>query len=170
MKKANNIRLPRDPFLYIGLWQMLTFIMLLLLIWVNELRDISGFYFDDLPDHPSLVRGCVLTAAVLFTAIITIGNTYIQQKRILRTLVAICAKCRRVRINDDFWQAIEDYISDNSLLSFSHGLCPECMEETMQSVAALKNNGQPNASSSCCAKVEPKPDKAASDHACTSPE
>ena len=169
MKKANNIRLPRDPFLYIGLWQMLTFIMLLLLIWVNELRDISGFYFDDLPDHPSLVRGCVLTAAVLFTAIITIGNTYIQQKRILRTLVAICAKCRRVRINDDFWQAIEDYISDNSTAFVFLG-CAGMHGRDDAKRSGSENNGQPNASSSCCAKVEPKPDKAASDHACTSPE
>ncbi len=141
MNKSHNIHLPRDPFAYIGLWQMLTFVMLLLLIWVNELRDISGFYFGESPDESTLVRGCVLTAAVLFTAIIAVGNTYVQQKRILSTLISVCAKCHRVRVNDNSWQLIEDYISDNSLLSFSHGLCPDCMAETIQDITSMKSDG-----------------------------
>lgn len=142
MKKSHSIHLPRDPFAYIGLWQMLTFVILLLLIWVNELRDISGFYFGESPNDSNIVRGCVLSAAVLLTAIIAVGNTYVQQKRILSTLISVCAKCHRVRINQDSWQLIEDYISDNSLLSFSHGLCPNCMAETMQDINSLRGDGE----------------------------
>lgn len=137
MKKSRALGLPRNPFSYIGLWQMLTFVMLLLLIWVNELRNVSAFYFEDTFEGSRIIRGCVLSAAVLLTAVIAVGNTYMQQKRILSTLVSVCAKCHRVRINKDCWQLIEDYISENSLLSFTHGLCPDCMQEAMEDIDSL---------------------------------
>jgi hypothetical protein len=83
-----------------------------------------------------------LTAAVLVAAIVAIGNTYLQQKRVLNSMISVCSRCNKVRVNQNQWKQMEEYISDNSLLTFTHGLCPDCMEKAMQSInqqSSVKN-------------------------------
>lgn len=128
------VALPKDPFAYIAFWQFLTFIVLLLLIWLNEIGDLQMFFFKTEPDNVNIFRGCILSAGVFLTAMVAIGNTYVQQKRVLRSLVSVCASCHRVQIRPQVWARMEDYVSDNSLLTFTHGLCPECMAEVMQTI------------------------------------
>jgi len=132
--KKNPVNPPKDPFAYIGFWQLLTFIMLILVIWVNELRDMPAFFFSTDPQDVNIFRGCILTAAVLVAAIVAIGNTYLQQKRVLNSMVSVCSSCNKVRVNQNQWKQMEEYISDNSLLTFTHGLCPDCMEKVMQTI------------------------------------
>ncbi len=129
---SNGVRLPRDPFAYIAFWQLLTFIMLLLLIWLNELKDMQSFFFKTQAEGFNLFRASILSAGVFLTAILTIGNTYLQQRRVLNALLAVCFKCHRVRIRANVWKQMEDYVSENSLLSFTHGLCPTCMAEVIE--------------------------------------
>jgi len=128
------IHLPKDPFAYIGFWQFLTFIMLILVVWVNEVRDMPALFFGTDPQDVNIFRGCLLTAAVLVAAIVAIGNTYLQQKRVLNSMISVCSSCNKVRVNHNQWKQMEEYISDNSLLTFTHGLCPDCMEKVMQSI------------------------------------
>lgn len=44
----------------------------------------------------------------------------------LQGLLPICAKCKKVRNDDGYWQQIESYVTDHSAAQFSHGICPEC--------------------------------------------
>ena len=127
-------RLPKDPFAYIGFWQFMTFIMLILVIWVNEVRDMPSLIFGTAPQDVNIFRGCLLTSAVLIAAIVAIGNTYLQQKRVLNSMISVCSSCNKVRVNHNQWKQMEEYISDNSLLTFTHGLCPGCMEKVMQTI------------------------------------
>ena len=129
-----TVHLPRDPFAYIGFWQFLTFIMLILLVWVNEVRDMPALLFGTAPQDVNIIRGCLLTAGVLIAAIVAIGNTYIQQKRVLNSMISVCSSCNKVRVNQNQWKQMEEYISDNSLLTFTHGLCPDCMGKVMQTI------------------------------------
>lgn len=46
----------------------------------------------------------------------------------LRGLLPICAYCRRVRSDGDYWQQIEAYVTEHSDAQFSHGICPACLE------------------------------------------
>ena len=130
----NPVHLPKDPFAYIGFWQFLTFIMLILIVWVNEVRDMPALFFNTEPQDINIFRGCLLTAAVLVTAIVAIGNTYLQQKRVLNSIISVCSSCHKVRVNQNQWKQMEEYISDNSLLTFTHGLCPDCTEKVMQTI------------------------------------
>lgn len=47
----------------------------------------------------------------------------------LRDIVPICAKCRRVRDDEDYWQSVETYVREHLGVDFSHGVCPSCHEE-----------------------------------------
>ncbi|MBE0617665.1 MAG: PAS domain-containing protein [Proteobacteria bacterium] len=46
----------------------------------------------------------------------------------LRGLLPICAGCKKIRREDQAWEAIEAFIERHSLAEFTHGLCPECLE------------------------------------------
>lgn len=44
----------------------------------------------------------------------------------LRHIVPICANCKRVRADEEYWESVESYVAKHSNLDFSHGLCPDC--------------------------------------------
>ena len=44
----------------------------------------------------------------------------------LKGLITICSVCKRIKIDKNYWQRIEEYISDNSDVKFTHGICMDC--------------------------------------------
>ncbi len=49
--------------------------------------------------------------------------------KVLRGLIPICAACKNVRNDQGYWSQIETYISQHSDATFTHGMCPACMDE-----------------------------------------
>ncbi len=52
-----------------------------------------------------------------------------SEVKTLSGLLPICASCKKIRDDKGDWGQIEMYIAKHSEASFTHGLCPECMEE-----------------------------------------
>lgn len=52
----------------------------------------------------------------------------IAQIKRLQGLLPICSYCKNVRNDQNYWQAVEGYISDHSNARFSHGVCPTCWD------------------------------------------
>lgn len=52
----------------------------------------------------------------------------LQEVKILRGLLPICASCKRIKDDNGYWTQIEGYIKNHSEAEFTHGLCPECAE------------------------------------------
>jgi CheY-like chemotaxis protein len=50
----------------------------------------------------------------------------LEEIRVLRGLIPICANCKSVRNDTGFWEAIESYIQAHSEAEFSHSVCPDC--------------------------------------------
>jgi sigma-B regulation protein RsbU (phosphoserine phosphatase) len=51
-----------------------------------------------------------------------------DQVRKLKELVPICAWCKRVRDDADYWHSIEEYLYLHTGSDFTHGICPSCLE------------------------------------------
>lgn len=49
--------------------------------------------------------------------------------KLLSGFLPICASCKKIRDDQGYWQQIESYISHNSEAVFSHGICPQCLQE-----------------------------------------
>jgi GAF domain-containing protein len=47
---------------------------------------------------------------------------------ILHGLLPICAWCKKIRDDRGAWNTLETYVQDHSEASFTHGICPECIE------------------------------------------
>jgi len=52
--------------------------------------------------------------------------------RALSGLLPICAYCKRIRDDKDYWLQIEHYLAERSDARFSHGICPECMKKHLE--------------------------------------
>jgi AmiR/NasT family two-component response regulator len=49
--------------------------------------------------------------------------------KVLRGLLPICACCKKVRGDKGYWEAVEGYFSKHSEIQFSHGICPDCIDK-----------------------------------------
>ena len=47
----------------------------------------------------------------------------------LRGLLPICAGCKSIRDTNGQWHTIERYVEERTAVSFSHGMCPDCMRK-----------------------------------------
>jgi sigma-B regulation protein RsbU (phosphoserine phosphatase) len=52
--------------------------------------------------------------------------TYTTEIRQLKNLIPICAYCRKIRNDGNYWQMVETYINEQTGSNFTHGICPEC--------------------------------------------
>ena len=62
------------------------------------------------------------------------------QIRQLRGLLPICAYCKSIRNDQNYWQNLEIYISEHADVQFSHGICPNCLEEVRKKEFPQKSN------------------------------
>jgi len=53
----------------------------------------------------------------------------LEEIKTLRGLIPICAKCKKIRDEDGYWNQLEAYIEKHSHSKFTHGLCDDCLEE-----------------------------------------
>ncbi len=49
----------------------------------------------------------------------------------LHGMLPICSYCKNVRTDDNYWQQVEEYVSERSEVQFSHGICPTCFVTEM---------------------------------------
>jgi two-component system cell cycle sensor histidine kinase/response regulator CckA len=52
----------------------------------------------------------------------------LAQAKTLRSLLPICASCKKIRDDHGYWQKLEVYFQQHEHIDFSHGLCPECAD------------------------------------------
>jgi CheY-like chemotaxis protein len=49
----------------------------------------------------------------------------------LHGLLPICAYCKKIRDDKNYWQQVEEYVSAHTDAQFSHGICPQCYEQIL---------------------------------------
>lgn len=50
----------------------------------------------------------------------------------LQGLIPICCYCKKIRDDENYWEQVENYISEHSDAQFSHGICPDCYAKHIQ--------------------------------------
>lgn len=46
----------------------------------------------------------------------------------LRGLLPICARCKKIRDDGNYWDTVEHFFTAHLDVDFSHGLCPDCIK------------------------------------------
>ena len=47
----------------------------------------------------------------------------------LKEMIPICCNCKKVRDDDDYWMAVEQYVNSFISVDFSYSICPECVKK-----------------------------------------
>lgn len=47
----------------------------------------------------------------------------------LRGIIPICAWCKNIRDDSDYWNGVEEYLASHSEVTFTHSICPDCTEK-----------------------------------------
>lgn len=56
----------------------------------------------------------------------------------LHGLLPICAWCKNIRNDQNYWLKVEDYIAGHSDARFTHGICPACLQKQMGEINAAR--------------------------------
>ncbi len=54
----------------------------------------------------------------------------------LQGMLPICSNCHKIRDDDGYWHRVEEYIEKHSDVTFTHSLCPECLNKLYPEYAA----------------------------------
>ena len=114
------------------IWQVVILILFLALTFANEVLDLPHFVFGDQATTWGQRTGEICIEVAIFVLVIALeiylAGTLIQRIKVLEGFLPICANCKKIRTQNQ-WEQIENYISDHSLVRFSHSLCPECQQK-----------------------------------------
>lgn len=70
----------------------------------------------------------------LFVIIVLVGSIPIVYALPINRIDTICAVCKKIRNPHGHWISVEQYIQDKSDVKFSHGYCPECYQDQLDSI------------------------------------
>lgn len=59
----------------------------------------------------------------------------LKQVKVLQGLLPICAWCKRIRDDHGYWTKLETYLQSRTEADFTHGICPECLEQARPKTA-----------------------------------
>ena len=62
--------------------------------------------------------------------------TFTTEIRQLKDMIPICAYCRKIRNDENYWQMVETYIQEQTGSNFTHGICPECHQKLLAEISA----------------------------------
>lgn len=62
----------------------------------------------------------------------------LAEVKTLSGLIPICAYCKSVRNDQDYWQSVEQYVRSHSSANFTHCICPSCREKFQSDVKRAK--------------------------------
>ena len=63
---------------------------------------------------------------------------YLDELEALRGMIPICAQCKKVKDSDGYWQAVENYLIKHPTADFTHGYCPDCLEQARADLRRLR--------------------------------
>ena len=99
-------------------------------------------WFDEILDIPHVILGGAATpinwresifegVIIALVGAIIIRHTYKLLTRVsyLESILPVCASCKKVRVDPEFWDGIQKIIQERSKREFTHGICPDCIDK-----------------------------------------
>lgn len=61
-------------------------------------------------------------------------QTALDEIKVLKGIIPICSYCKSIRDDAGSWKQLESYVRSHSSAEFSHGICPDCYNEVVQTM------------------------------------
>lgn len=63
---------------------------------------------------------------------VVIRNMLELPLQLVDTVVPLCARCKAIRVAQDTWTTVEEFLESKSGKMVSHGLCPSCYKALLE--------------------------------------
>lgn len=133
MKSFNNLKITYKVGIRVKIYLslLLSFIAILFFVWINEYFDICHLVFNT-KSTPFNWAETLLES--IFIILIAFQSIFIVKKlfskiEYLEGFIVVCSSCKKVRLKDDEWIQLDQFLQNNSLLDLSHSICPECIKK-----------------------------------------
>ncbi len=83
------------------------------------------------------ITGAVVTFRDITGCIQTAGNRIKAEKR--ERLIPICGWCKKIRSDENYWEQLETYLTNEGFGIFTHGMCPSCAEKIFEKKVYLES-------------------------------
>ena len=70
----------------------------------------------------------------LLTRTLAEKQAALDEVKELKEILPICCYCKKIRDDDNYWHQVDEYISENSEVKFSHGYCPDCYIKSQKKI------------------------------------
>ncbi len=103
------------------------FLLIVVIIWMDEILDLPRLLFGAAPTPLRLGEAWLESALTVAVATVIVSITYRAFRRIeyLESLVVMCAWCRRVRAQEE-WLTVEAFLEWQHNARTTHGICEGC--------------------------------------------
>ena len=107
------------------------FLAIIAMSWMDELIDFPHVLGDPISNNRWEEASVETIISLLVAAAVLVGTKLVLDKmKYLEGFLPVCATCKKIRVVEK-WVPIEEYISDNAPVVFSHSYCPVCAEAMM---------------------------------------
>lgn len=80
---------------------------------------------------------CVMASIVTFVGLIIFNMQRVEREFLdtekevisLKGIIPICMHCKGIRDDKGYWNQLEKFVSENSNVKFSHGICDKCLKK-----------------------------------------
>ncbi|SLM31979.1 Response regulator receiver protein [Desulfamplus magnetovallimortis] len=90
--------------------------------------EIGAVDYITKPFNPLTVKARVRTHVNLSQTVKALQEA-LKKIKTLNGLLPICSSCKKIRDDKGYWNLLEAYIEKRSDASFTHSLCPNCIEQ-----------------------------------------
>ena len=112
-------------------YETMAILFVIALSWLDEILDIPYVLLGG-PATPINWRESVFESIVIaIVGAIIIRHTYRLLTRVsyLESILPVCASCKKIRMDPEFWRDIKQFVQEHSKTEFTHGICPDCIRK-----------------------------------------
>jgi hypothetical protein len=113
------------------------FALSMAVIWLDEWLDMPHLLLGDPVSPARFHEAAVESACIGVSGIVAVGASLALMRRLRQSenYVAMCAWCRKVRV-DDRWMPFEDFLLHQNDLRTSHSICEQCAADVKKPQAS----------------------------------
>ena len=106
------------------------FAAIIAIIWANELFDLPHHVLGAPVTDINWREACLETLCILILAgtVLLLTFRFLKHVKYLEGFLVVCAFCKKIRLDEDTWVPIEQFVREGAEVEFSHSYCPECLQ------------------------------------------
>ncbi len=83
------------------------------------------------------IRGVIATFKDMTNCIQTLKSRFKTERK--ERLIPICGWCKKIRNDDNYWEQLETYLTNEGFGIFTHGMCPSCADKIFEKKVYLES-------------------------------